>query len=208
MTALAVPRTAAHPPIRPRRMRLNNDQRDLAERYLPLARALAKPLKAAWPGAWDEFESAACMALVEAAGAYEPERGVKFGTFARHRIRGALRDVQRKMVALGWRSDASHAPNVGGMNDETETHGRILNSEPDAPVGSMLEAEEEIDTLLRRLPSRHAAACRELYLMGKTQVEAARAIGCSQSRLSSVHREAIAMLDGSWYAQARAEFAI
>src|SRR4051794_5854259 len=97
---------------RDRRTPLTPTQQALAARYLPMARALAKPLKAAWPAARDEFESAACLALVEAAEAFDPSRNVKFSTFARYRIWGALRDVQRRQflggyayAPGGWRGD-------------------------------------------------------------------------------------------------------
>jgi RNA polymerase sigma factor (sigma-70 family) len=189
-----------------RRTPLTDEQRDLAERYLPLARALAKPLKETWPIARDEFESAACMALVEAAEAYEAGRGVRFATFARHRIRGALRDVQRKMVILGWRKDVNRAPSVQALCYSSEQHGRILGAEADSPVGAELEMAEEVEVWLRKLPPKHAAACRELYLNDRTQVEAAEAIGCSQSRLSYMRREAIAMLNGTWHARVGADF--
>ncbi len=63
-------------------------QQELAERYLPLAKSLAKPLKLAWMSEAAEFDSAACMALVEAAQSFDPSRNVKFATFARYRIRG------------------------------------------------------------------------------------------------------------------------
>ncbi len=65
-------------------------QQGLAVRYLPMARALAKPLKRTWPSESDEFESAACLALVEAAQSFDETRNVKFATFARYRIWGAL----------------------------------------------------------------------------------------------------------------------
>ena len=185
---------------------LNEAQRDLAARYLPLARSLARPLKRAWPEACDEFESAACLALVEAAEAFEAGRGVRFATFARHRIRGALRDVQRKMVILGWRADVTHAPQIQCLRYNSEDRGRILGAEPDPPVGTQLEMAEEVEDWLKKLPPKHAAACRELYLNERTQMEAADAIGCSQSRLSYMHREALAMLDGTWYSRVGADF--
>lgn len=185
---------------------LTEDQRDLAERYMPLARSLSKPYKKAWPTARDEFESAACFALVEAAESFEPGRGVRFATFARHRIRGALRDVQRRMVALGWRTDIEHSPSFQRLRYDSERNGRVLGCEPDRPIGTELEAAEEVEVQLRQLPQKHAAICRELYLNERTQTQAADAIGCSQSRLSSMHREAIAILEGTWYSRAGADF--
>lgn len=173
-------------------------QQDLATRYIPMARRLAWPLRMAWPASRDEFESAALMALVEAAEAYDPGRNVKFSTFARMRIVGALRDVQRRVAPPGWRSDAAHAPLVGPLQRESEMHGRVLGQEPDAPVGAASEAVEAVEAWLRKLPPRHAAACRQIYLHGKTQTEAAAKLGCSQSRLCCLHREALAMLNGTW----------
>lgn len=186
-------------PARRRRAPLTEAQRALAADYVPLARALSKPLKAALPEARDEFESAALLALVEAAESFDPDRGIRFSTFARHRIRGALRDVQRSLVVSGWRDDASNAPCVGHLVPELEQHGRVLGIQPDAPVGEDLEQTEAIERWLRRLPPKHAAACRQIYLHGKSQGEAARTLGCSQSRLSYMHREAMAMLNGTWY---------
>lgn len=175
---------------------LNAEQQALATRYLPLARALALPLKMTWPSARDEFASAAMLGLVEAAESFDPERDVKFATFARHRIRGALRDVQRRLVALGWRCDAANAPRIYG--DVVESRGRVLGVEPDAPVGTEMEARDEIEHRLKALPPRTAQALRLIYLCRCTQGEAARRIGCSQSRMSFLHQEGLAMLNGTW----------
>src|SRR5690349_18923074 len=101
-------------------------QQELALRFLPLARSLARPFKMSWPSLRDDFESAACLALVESAEAFEPERNIKFITFARHRIWGALRDVQRSVLPLGWRCDPKHAPIVGALPRECERRGRVL----------------------------------------------------------------------------------
>lgn len=180
-------------------------QQELAARYVPLARRLVWPLRVAWPASRDEFESAAMMALVEAAEAYDPDRNVRFSTFARMRILGALRDVQRRVAPSGWRSDAAHAPLIGPLTNESELHGRVIGAEPDPPIGSESEAIEEIEAWFRKLPPRHAAACRQIYLHGKTQTDAAAALGCSQSRLCCLHREALTMLNGTWGRDGRAD---
>lgn len=48
----------------------------------------------------DELWSTGAMGLLEAARRYEPSRGVRFETFAEHRIRGAMLDELRKMDHL------------------------------------------------------------------------------------------------------------
>jgi DNA-directed RNA polymerase specialized sigma subunit len=76
-------------------------------------------MRYAWPGAQDEFESAALLALVEAAQAFDPTRGVKFTTFAHHRISGALRDLKRELYSRGGRGDVAsrRASDFGGPID-------------------------------------------------------------------------------------------
>jgi RNA polymerase sigma factor for flagellar operon FliA len=182
----------------PRRPPLTRDQQELARRYLPLARALAKPLRAAWPVEGDEFESAACLALVEAAQTYDPSRNVKFATFARYRIWGALRDVQRGLIMAGWRGDLENAPVITSLTSSIEEHGLILGSEPDRPVEETVDALDTVESWLRKLPKQHAAACRQIYLHDQTQAEAAAALGCSKSRLSYLHKESLEMLNDAF----------
>ncbi len=106
--------------------------------------------------------------------------------------------MQRSLVTAGWRGDAERAPGVSSLGESTEEQGHILGGEPDSPVGSELEAVEAVEVWLRKLPSKHAVACRQIYLHGKTQGEAAEIIGCSKSRLSYLHKEAIGMLNDAW----------
>ena len=188
-----------------RRAPLTEEQQGLALRYVPMARSLAKPLKTAWPLEGEEFESAALMALVEAAQSFDPERNVKFATFARYRIWGALRDVQRGLVTAGWRGDLENAPKVSSLSYEAEENGRVLGSEPDAPIGQEVESTEFVENAIRKLPAKHAAACRAIYLEGKTQGEAAEVVGCSKSRLSYIHQEALELINDAWAYQARVE---
>jgi RNA polymerase sigma factor for flagellar operon FliA len=179
--------------------RLTATQQELAARYLPMARALARPMKHTWPMAWEDFESAACLALVEAARSYDPGRKVKFTTFARLRIQGALRDVHRRMAIRHAREEAGLRPHFGQLGRDSELNLSLYDVHPDPPIGQEIEAVEEVESWLARVPARHAAACRLIYVDGLSQIEAAEVLGCSQSRLSCLHREALDMLNGSWY---------
>lgn len=179
---------------RPGRAPLTASQQHLATRYLPLARTLAKPLKRGWPAESDEFESAACLALVEAAQSFDATRNVKFATFARYRIWGALRDVQRSLAAPGWEDDPEDAPRRRSLGADAEESGRVLGAEPDAPVGADVEEAEALESWLRKLPAKHAEVCRQIYRDGKTQTEAAKAMGYSTTRLGCLHKESLEML--------------
>jgi RNA polymerase sigma factor (sigma-70 family) len=183
-----------HEPRR-KRVHLTTEQQELAARHVPLARALARRLKEMWPRHYEDFESAASLALVEAAQSFEPERGVKFATFARFRILGALRDVQRTVMKRGHERELPNAPKtefrfVPGVKEACY----LMLTAPDAPVGTMLEGAEEVEHWVSQLPRRHAQACREMYLRDRTQSQVAREIGCSKSRVSYLHAEALEML--------------
>ncbi len=163
-----------------------------------MAKSLAKPMKRTWPNEWPEFESAALLALVEAAQSFDPSRNVKFGTFARFRIWGALCDVQRSLIMAGWNADFLHAPSVFSITSDSEEHGRVLFSEPDPPVGEDAESAEFVDAWLRKLPPTHESACREIFVNGLNNCEAADRLRCSKSRLSYVRRESLVLLKDAY----------
>jgi len=182
---------------------LTDDQRGLASRYMPMARQLAQRWYSNWPAEHDELQSTAYMALVEAARTFDPSRKVGFGTYARHRIRGALRDFERVLLSVGWRRDEKYPAMSQKLRVFDERQSVVIGIHPERPVGAWIEAVEAVEEWLSRLPRAHAAVCRLIYISGKSQDEAAAAVGCSKSFLSRVHREAITWLIRD-YEQARA----
>jgi RNA polymerase sigma factor (sigma-70 family) len=175
---------------------LSEAQRELAAQYLPLARSLAIKLANSWPAAGDEFESAASLALVEAAQTFDSTRNVGFATYARYRIVGALRDAHRELCSRGWKPDRkhTHAPKTIRLADSSEDHGTMIGCEPDKPVGADLETTDTVERWIRQLPRQHATAFRHIYLDGKSQDEAAALVGCSRATLSRLHRQALTWL--------------
>jgi RNA polymerase sigma factor (sigma-70 family) len=155
---------------------------------------MARQMKTRFPSATEEYESAAFLALVEAAQSYDSSRNVNFATYARHRIRGALYDVYRELngkVSAGPRAQARlERPLSAGW----ESHGRVIGAEPDLPVGTDLEVHDTVENWIRRLPRMHALAFRHIYLDGKSQSEAAHLVGCSKWKLCRMHSQAITWL--------------
>ncbi|MBI5863567.1 MAG: sigma-70 family RNA polymerase sigma factor [Planctomycetes bacterium] len=76
---------------------------ELVERYLPLVDKLAEVLaRRLWPRVTsDELASAGYDGLIAAVNSFDPNRGVKFETYCRQRILGAIRDWQREIDPLG-----------------------------------------------------------------------------------------------------------
>jgi RNA polymerase sigma factor (sigma-70 family) len=186
-------------PNRPRSP-LNEAQKGLANRYLPLARAMARRVARTLPQAYEDLQSGAYMALVEAAQSFDPSRKVDFAVYARHRIEGALRDVRREAM------QNTSSPRYGRASDSNQVgldlynNSRILGAVPAPAMESELEDHETVQEWIRKLPRLQSLAFRHIYLEGKSQEEAAVLIGCSAPTLSRLHKEAIATIQ---YACAR-----
>jgi RNA polymerase sigma factor (sigma-70 family) len=184
---------------------LTDDQRSLAVRFIPMAQALATRAMRFGSIEDEEVRSAAYMALVEAALTFDPSRKVQFSTYARHRIRGALRDFRRLMRAGGWRGDSAHRPVFETLQGDVEECRRAQGTEQDRRVGAEMESTEGVERWLRRLPHVQAAVCRLIYVHGKSQNEAAAILGCSKSYLSRVHRDAISRLIQDYHAASQTQ---
>lgn len=169
---------------------LNDAQRELALQYLPLARAMAHQVARKWPAGADDFQSAAFLALVESAQAFDPLRGVSFATFARPRVRGALIDAQRGLFLKGWRGTAETRPRFEPLTPDAESRGRVVGAQAEPPVGADVEAADAAEWWLKKLPAQHSTALRLIHVDGKTQAEAAELLGCSPATIHRINRDA------------------
>ncbi len=171
--------------------RLTAPARELAAEHLAFARALARPFKEQYPDEWEEFESAACLGLVEAARDFDPGRRIRFGTFSALKILGKLRDVRRERI----RRTKHEAPELDLRRDRA-AGGSIVAEAVDhrPPVADELGRAEDLDAHLRKLPPGHRRALRLIYLDGFSQAEAGRALGLSAPRIASIHLESLVML--------------
>jgi RNA polymerase sigma factor (sigma-70 family) len=173
--------------------KLTPDQRELAESFVPLARKLAKGWKAIFRNDKPDFDSAVCMAVVEAARTYKPEFNVKFSTFARFRIQGALRTMRRDVMSNRRPRELTNISVIGYVPGMEDQDGLMLTTR-DVGVGKEFEDTEEVKHWFNKLPRRHAIACSEMYIFNRTQREVAQKLRCSKSRVCSLHAEAIELL--------------
>jgi RNA polymerase sigma factor for flagellar operon FliA len=119
------------------------DSRDLAardkliEHYSPLVKFVAGRIGAGLPSSVDpgDLVSAGVFGLIDAVERFDPERGVKFETFAVPRIRGAVFDGLR---SLDWvpRSVRSRAREVEGAYSNLE--GKLGRAPTDEELASHL----------------------------------------------------------------------
>jgi RNA polymerase sigma factor for flagellar operon FliA len=146
--------------------------------------------------------------LLEAQHRFDPSRGVRFQTFAYHRVRGAMLDGVRKMSQLPRRAHErfqaaaettpTAAPTaldkaftrMGALSTATVFQGRFGNESPEA----VLLKNESITRLLQALPSlspRQRVLVRGFYFEGRSIDAMARELGISKSWASRLHTNAL-----------------
>jgi RNA polymerase sigma factor for flagellar operon FliA len=77
----------------------HNDRQSIINSFVPLARAIARKLKAGLPGhvPYDDLVSAGVVGLISAVDRFDPEKGHNFRRYAAIRIKGAMLDELRQM---------------------------------------------------------------------------------------------------------------
>lgn len=135
-------------------------------RYMGLVRAVVQRLAASLPAhvPREDLESYGVMGLLEAFQRYDPSQGVRFETFAWHRIRGAILDHLRSLD-LAARSDRQTARRI------ERAHERLTSRLGREPSREELAAEvglepDALDAELVRLHGLVVASFEELVSRG------------------------------------------
>ncbi|WP_127500891.1 sigma-70 family RNA polymerase sigma factor [Actinoplanes solisilvae] len=186
----------------------------------------------------DDLASAGYAALVTAAQAYDPSRGVPFGRFAAQRVRGALLDELR---GLDWASRSVRARARRAEQARQELSARLGRTPTDTElaellgvaVGELAGVQDDVqraavlslqgfaagaddlvtdgslnpeEMLLHRervgylhdavavLPERLRFVVEESYLRERPLAEVAAALDVTESRVSQLRTEALALL--------------
>jgi RNA polymerase sigma factor FliA len=167
--------------------------RELLRRHAPLLDRCARRLAARTGRAVspDDLWSAGALGLLEAARRFDPERDVRFETFAEHRVRGAMLDEMRRMDHLPRRLRAG----VERIDRARARLAQSLGREPDAVelATDLGEAPEDVAEALQLLQPAvplnedllrdGAAAPDEALARGEAQRRLASAIGDLPERL-------------------------
>lgn len=184
---------------------LNETQRDLAARYVPLGMAIAREFSAGWGWIQDEMESAAMMALVDAARCFDPSFNVKFATYARRRISGYLCDAKRKYLQAHYRRNSASCAdgewfavkNLSNMsNSEMLDLDEKIAIHPDRNLfGPDFEVHDTLDSCFQKLPGRHREVMRSIYFdKSSSMEEIASQHKVTPDRLVILHRQSLNML--------------
>jgi DNA-directed RNA polymerase specialized sigma24 family protein len=166
---------------------LTPDQADLAGRYVPLAKRLARPFWMGKPGSRrHDAESAAMTRLVEIAGQarYRHEGG--YVALARLAVPNAIRDELRRM-----RTTLDKRVKYGCIR--TTPHPKPRPVPPDRSP----DWNDYLDTCLARLGGLHKKVFALVWRDGLTVSEASRAVGMTHRHIWFVYQEALQILRGS-----------
>jgi RNA polymerase sigma factor FliA len=128
------------------------DQRDrLIKSHMDFADFVVQRMRSQLPVfiSIDELKSAAMYGLMEAAGRFDPSRGVLFRTYAETRIRGAIMDEVRKM---DWFSRSMREKH-GRMNKEIRRLEQQLGRDPtEAEIAEAMNlSREQFQTVLNEI---------------------------------------------------------
>jgi RNA polymerase sigma factor for flagellar operon FliA len=150
--------------------------------------------------------------LLEADQRFDPSRGVRFQTFAYHRVRGAMLDGVRKMAELPRRaharlkSEAESTPTAAptpmdkafariraSVTGESPLQGRYGRESPESAL-LMSESIGRLLAALAELPERERVLLRGHYFEGRSLELIAGELGISKSWASRLHTQALSEL--------------
>ncbi|MFC5743544.1 sigma-70 family RNA polymerase sigma factor [Dyella tabacisoli] len=211
------------------RWRVGNDAlaRDaLVARYSPWARLVARSVYMriySLRDAWEDCSQNALIGLLESIDRYQPDRGVNFELYARHRVRGAVFNGLRTLRESLAQGNRSHDRAVA-IEDRRESLGDDETADPlDAFIsttvglglGFLLEAHSvpagaqqadayanfEKDQLsakvvesVEQLPERQQMIVTLHYYHHVPFVQIAAQLGVTKGRISQLHKQALERL--------------
>lgn len=141
---------------------------------------------------YHELYSAGALGLMDAATRYDAGRGVAFGTFAGHRIRGAMLDELRASdVPVTWR----RALKSGDKSSVAWHRAHLVDIAEDTPtphdVAVWAERREMLWSAVARLPTRLRRVMRWYYRDGVILREIGRRLGVTESMASRLRMQAV-----------------
>jgi RNA polymerase sigma factor FliA len=166
--------------------------------YMPLVNRIATKLHATLPVSveLDDLISTGTLGLVNAIDLFDPDRGVKFSTYAPLRIRGAMIDDLRKMdwVPRSVRKNASEVPvEVRSLILSDAYEDEFCMDVPTATVSptARLDAIDFQRALLKGLSKRDTLVALMYYFSDLTLLQAANSLGLSESRVSQIKTDVL-----------------
>jgi RNA polymerase sigma factor (sigma-70 family) len=166
------------------------DRDALVREHLPLVRAIAAAAHWRRGPVYDaeDLVMAGVCGLLEAANAYDQQRGTPFRAFARPYIRGRIVDEQRRLGPRprdGWQSGQPVSLDAAFGADGPGCPTAGLAADPDAANVELQEAVASLHAAIQQLPPRQQLLVRLCYLAELTQAEVALHLGISEGTVAN-----------------------
>jgi RNA polymerase sporulation-specific sigma factor len=174
-------------------------RRKLIESYQPLVYKIASRITTREDLFFDLLQEGT-VGLIETVESFAPEHGVKFSTYAQHRVRGRMIDYLK-------RSRSCREPLEIALGQEdlqtflTEIADRTVNVEEEAMVNLL---GKQVNQALARLNAKEQKVIRDIYLLDKEPAATAREMNISLSYFYKLQKKALQRLRGM-LAKLRAE---
>ena len=176
--------------------------------YIGHVHVLAKRLQLRVPPCvtFDDLVGAGTIGLIQAVDRFQPARGLQFGTYARHRIRGAMLDFLREEDPLSRterRIRAAEATNAAtGEKTASATISlewlpaqdpRKMCARAGCPSSQLVD-RADLRRARRALSARENRVISLLYELDWKNRDVAWELGVNESRVSQIKRVALAKL--------------
>jgi RNA polymerase sigma factor for flagellar operon FliA len=167
--------------------------------YLGHVHALARRLQSRVPRcvALDDLVGAGAVGLMQAVDRFQPSRGLQFGTYARHRIWGAMLDFLREEDPLSRterrevRAASIDRPSSATISLE-DLPAHEARSAGNASCG--IADRMDLERARQRLSAREQRVISLLFDFDWNNREVARELGVNESRVSQIKNAALSKL--------------
>lgn len=157
-------------------MEATSDELILSHLWLPKVIAQSKRL----PWLTEDLEQIGCVGLVKAAQAFDSQRGVRFSTYARYRVNGAIKD---------WLGCLEHIPPPNTTRSPPNTPEEILRD-----LQEQTEDERKARRMIVSLSPKERFVVSAYWLRGRKMREIAEVLGLTEARVSQINKRALQKL--------------
>lgn len=175
---------------------LSADGRDLAERYLPMAIAVAREYEDAH-GRDRDFRGACRLALCKAAAGFDPATHPRFAAYLTPWLHGACKRLLRDERARGYRFARAPHAEVRVVSLDLAGAGAEPSHDPTAELAERIDRAELVEramSALLSLPRPLAEVVRGVDLAGEHAAAVGARLGLSRGRVGTLRREALRQL--------------
>lgn len=167
---------------------------------------------------WHDFVSYATIGLLESIDRFDPERGLQFTTYARHRVRGAILNGLRECREHAEQTQDTHLKHQVERSESLNEDGtgdllaEIVQVSVGLAIGHLLDTSslpqggdvystvehdclmENLAALVEALPDKERRVIRYHYYQHLAFVEIAELLGLTKGRISQLHKQGVSRI--------------